>query len=71
MARNLQGWTWMWMRQRLASEYGPSPDTVVKACGKKIVLRWSKCVRLEKARSICLVFRKFTVRSVAYEAWQV
>ena len=41
------------MRQRLASENGPSPDTVVKACGKKIVLRWSDCVGLEKARSMC------------------
>jgi hypothetical protein len=43
----------MRMRQRLASENGPSPDAVVKACGKKIVLRWSKCVGLEKVRSMC------------------
>lgn len=61
----------MWMRQRLASENGPSPDTVVKACGKKIVLRWSKCMRLEKSEISRLVSRKFTVRSVAYEARQV
>jgi hypothetical protein len=53
MTRNLREWTWMWMwmRQRLASENGPTPDTVVKACGKKIVLRWGKCVRLKKVRS--------------------
>lgn len=61
----------MWMRQWLASENGPSPDTIVKACGKKIVLRWSKCVRLEKGRVDELVFRTFTVRGVAYEAWLV
>lgn len=40
------------MRQQLASANGPSPDTVVKAGGKKIVLTRSKCVRLEKAKSI-------------------
>src|SRR6266436_868022 len=52
MTRNFQGWTWVWMRQRLASEKGPSPDTVVKTGGKKIVLRWGKCVRLEETGSM-------------------
>lgn len=58
----------MWMRQRLAGENGPSSDTVVKACGKKIVLRWSKCVRLEKSDTNVSVFKNFTARSLAYKA---
>lgn len=57
----------MWMRQRLASENGPSSDTVVKACGKKIALRWSKCVWLKKEINV-LVFRNSTARSLAYKA---
>ena len=52
MTGNLQGWTRMGVRQGLAREEGPSPDTVVKACGKEIILRWGNCVRLEDERSI-------------------
>ena len=52
MTGNLQGWTRMGVRQRLAREKRPSPDTVVKACGKEIVLRWGNYVRLEEGRSI-------------------
>lgn len=48
MTGNVQGWTGMGVRQRLAREEGPSPDTVVKACGKEIVLRWGNYMRLEE-----------------------
>jgi hypothetical protein len=52
VTRDFQGWTWVWMGQGLAGEKRPSPDTVVKACSKEIVLRRSNCVRLKEEISI-------------------
>jgi hypothetical protein len=64
---NLQGWTRVGGRQGLAGEKGPSPDTVVKASSKEIILGWGNCVRLEYIY-IYQYGRIQMARGVAYEA---